>query len=132
MVLLGLLFDAALRLLFGPGTPTIGPWAAALHTPPLPTMLIVAMGTAVGPLADELFFRASLFRRWADAGRPWSGAVFSSLLFALSRLDGWNFIAYVAVGLALAGLYRRTRTLAAPVSAHAALNVLMFVFLFSG
>ena len=131
-VVLGVMYDMLLRGLFGNDAPTIGPWGAARSLCPLAGGFIVALGVSLGPFADESFFRAGIFRAWADAGAPRLGALVSSVLFALSRLDLVNFPAYVGLGLLLCAVYHRTGSLLAPLTMHILLNAAMFVMLFSG
>jgi membrane protease YdiL (CAAX protease family) len=130
-ILFGLVYDEILRRLFA-AAPTIGTWGAARQLPSLPSAGIVVAGVCVGPVADELFFRRGVFRVWADAGAPGLGAVLSSVLFALSRLDIVNFVAYGGLGLLLCGVYQRSGMLVAPWTTHVLLNLAMFLLLFLG
>jgi membrane protease YdiL (CAAX protease family) len=131
-VVLGIIYDMSLRAVFGNDAPTIGPWGAARYVPPVAAGLIVAFGVSLGPLADEYFFRAGIFGAWAGAGAPRLGALVSSVLFALSRLDLVNFPAYVGLGLLLCAVYNRTGSLLAPLTTHVLLNAAMFTLLFNG
>jgi membrane protease YdiL (CAAX protease family) len=131
-VLLGLLYDCALRLLFNSAAPTLGPWGEVHRLDFWPATAIVTWGVVIGPAGDEFFFRAGLFETWQSAGRPWSGALLSSGLFALARLDSWNLPAYFGLGMLLCGAYRWTGSLLAVWIGHALLNAAMFVFLFCG
>lgn len=131
-ILLGVFYDAILRWVFGGGTPTIGPWGAIRSLDTIPAAMMLALGVGCGPIAEEWFFRGVLFRRWADAGRPCSGAMLSSLLYATAALDAWNAPAYLAMGLILAWTNARTGSLLAPCTAHMIVNAAMFALLFSG
>ncbi len=132
LILLGIFYDAILRWLFGTGTPTIGPWGAVRSLGPTAAVLMLTLGIAGGPVAEEWFFRGNLFRRWADAGRPGGGAIMSALLYATAALDAWNAPAYLVMGLALAWIHMRTGSLVAPWAAHTIVNAAMFTLLFSG
>lgn len=131
-VLLGLLYDVLLRWTFGAGSPTIGPWGEVRNLQPFPAALILTFGVLLGPAGDERFFRAGLFGVWTDANRPWSGALLSSILFALARFDLWNLPAYFGLGLLLCAVYRWTGSLLSAWIAHALLNAAMFALLYCG
>ncbi|HYT92252.1 MAG TPA: CPBP family intramembrane glutamic endopeptidase [Gemmataceae bacterium] len=128
----GLLYDRLLRRFFGSGAPTLGPWGAVRDLGPQLAVLVLLMGTLVGPVGEEWFFRGTIFGRWADGGWPWCGAALSALVFAAARLDEVNFVAYLGIGLVLAALYRRGGSLVAPVAAQVFLAAMMFALLFSG
>ncbi|MBY0521962.1 MAG: CPBP family intramembrane metalloprotease [Gemmataceae bacterium] len=132
LILLGVIYDMILRLAFGAGTPTIGPWGAIRSLDRVPAILMLVVGTVAAPAAEEWFFRGVLFRRWADAGQSAAGAVLSALLYAAAALDAWNAPAYLAMGLILTSVYARTGTLLAPWTAHAFVNSAMLALLFSG
>jgi membrane protease YdiL (CAAX protease family) len=131
-VVLGLCYDEVLRRLFGPGTPTLGLWAAVRDVGSGLAGGILFLGILVGPLGDEGFFRGLVLRRWAEAGRPQSGLLVSSTLFALSRLDVWNFLAYIGMGWLLGWFYLRTGSLLTSWTAHSLLNSAMFALLYWG
>jgi uncharacterized protein len=131
-IVLGIIYDMLVRCLPGALTPTIGPFGAVRQVHPLAAALIVAVAVSVGPFADEWFFRADVFGAWARAGNPMLGALVSSLLFAVSRLDMINFPAYIGLGLLLCAVYHRTGSLLAPLTTHVLNNGAMFVLLWSG
>lgn len=95
------------------------PWLAVL--------LVVGMA----PVAEELFFRGVLLRRFALADRPWLGLWCTAGLFALAHelaADGpllprlATIGVYLAMGLVFGGVYLRTGRLGAAVAAHAMAN----------
>lgn len=131
-VVLGVAYDVILRWLFGAGSPTIGPWGVVREFEPVQAAFIVAFGVLIGPTGDESFFRSNLCRRFGEACHPGVGVVLSSVMFALSRLDFWNFPAYVFLGVLFCWTYRQTGSLLTPIVAHGVLNAIMFLFLFSG
>jgi len=104
-----------------------------------PTLLLM-FGVLVAPMYEELLFRRVLFGRLWAAGRPWLGLVLSSAVFALMHeLPGtggnsWQatallWCAYAAMGAVFAGLYWYTRTLWAPIAAHALNNAIALAVL---
>ncbi len=131
-VSLGIAYDQFLRVFFAADAPTIGPWGAVRAMPILICCSIVFFGVAVSPAADEFFFRNGVFRIWRDAGYSGEGALVSSILFALSRLEFVNIPAYVGLGILLCAIYYWTGSLLAPWITHTLLNAAMFLLLFSG
>ncbi len=101
------------------------PWARALHAALRPTVRhtsgrdIVVMALASG-IAEELVFRGLLV--------PVVGIVLSSVAFGLlHQVRGparWGWAAWACVtGLFLAGIFALTGSLAGPVLAHVAINL---------
>ena len=90
-------------------------------------------GVLIAPAYEELLFRRVLFGRLWAAGRPWLGVALSSAAFALMHEipgatgNGWQatgvlWLTYGFMGAAFALVYWRTRTLWAPIAAHALNN----------
>lgn len=119
------------RLLEGVG------WSQLLPPPPplpieagspglLMTALLVSL---VAPLSEEVFFRGFLHGGLAGRHGLWRAALFSSLIFALFHLDPRTVLPVFLLGMLLAGLYVRTRTLWAPVFVHLGYNSTMLLVL---
>ena len=103
--------------------------AAFLSNP----VFLALFGVLIAPAYEELLFRRVLFGRLWAAGRPWLGVVLSSAAFALMheipgttgnswQATGVLWLTYVFMGAAFALVYWRTRTLWAPIAAHALNN----------
>ena len=103
--------------------------AAFLSNP----MFLALFGVLIAPAYEELLFRRVLFGRLWDAGRPWLGVALSSAAFALMHEipgttgNSWQatavlWLTYAVMGAAFALVYWRTRTLWAPIAAHALNN----------
>jgi membrane protease YdiL (CAAX protease family) len=104
----------------------------ALHAAyPASSLLLLVL---LVPLAEELFFRDLLLRRFALAGRPGIGLLLSAGFFALlheltpsSAGIGAHVAAlllYWAMGLGFGAIYLRTGRLSAVITAHVAINAL--------
>lgn len=102
----------------------------ALHAAyPASTLLLVLV---LVPLAEELFFRDLLLRRFAIAGRPVIGLLLSAAFFATLHEMTPNptgvaahiaaLLLYLALGLGFGAIYLRTGRLAAVILAHVAVN----------
>ncbi len=99
---------------------------------------VVALAAIVtivaAPIAEELLFRGLLqpaLARWTGRG---SAIVLSAAFFAAAHMDLYAMPLLLVLGIALAYVYDRTRSLAAPVALHMAFNgmTLLSVFAFRG
>lgn len=87
------------------------------HPIAAPLILVV-----VAPVTEELFFRGLILRRLL-AVRPAQQAIWASaLLFMLFHLNPWQFPVALALGLLLAWVYARTRSLELCIVSHAFIN----------
>ncbi len=92
-------------------------------------LALILVGVTVSvPIGEELFFRGFLYTLLRDRwGAPWAIGL-SSLLFALVHgvhgltLPAW--LPILPVGLVLAGLAEKSRSLLPPILAHGVLNLL--------
>lgn len=76
----------------------------------------------LAPAAEELAFRGMVYRRVRDyMGVKW-GIIISALLFGLYHGNVVQFIYASLLGVALAAVYERYKTLWAPILAHMAVN----------
>jgi uncharacterized protein len=81
---------------------------------------------AIGPFAEELFFRGAL----AGALAPRIGAftpIVSGAVFAAAHLEPRAFAALFILGVLLGWLYTRTRSIMPGVAVHAANNLLALI-----
>jgi len=116
--LLGIL---VIRLLGGVGIePDIGLADAALERAD-PVVLVIAL-VAVAPIAEEIFFRGIAFNAWEREYGTGRAVVGSAALFAAIHGSIFALVPIFGLGLALAILYRETRSLAATIALHAAFN----------
>ena len=88
------------------------------------------------PLAEELLFRAYLFALLEPRYGTRATILCSSALFTLIHITGGtdpiDIAPLLLLGLILASLYARTRNLAAPITCHAANNLLACLVLLHG
>lgn len=98
---------------------------------PLPLALLAA--AILAPLAEELFFRGVAFNAWERERGPRWALVGSALLFAAVHLLDGAFLVFfpiLLVGLALAFVYQRTRSLPTVFGMHAAFNAISLLLAF--
>jgi membrane protease YdiL (CAAX protease family) len=94
----------------------------------------------MAPLAEEIFFRGFLFRGLRRRFRFWPAALISGAAFGLVHIApvtarqaaGTALIApaLFVVGMGLAFVYERRKSLLAPMTAHAVFNVVGFLSIF--
>lgn len=100
-------------------------FAAMLHNP-----LCLLLLCVVGPLTEELFFRAGILRVLYIDGLPgWVAAVISAFAFALVHGNPVQGIPAFIVGVVLGLFYLRTGNLKLCVPAHIANNTLAVVLM---
>lgn len=85
-------------------------------------LLLVAIGV-LAPLFEETFFRGFLHGRLRRHFTPYGAAMISGLCFAVAHMSLSNFLPLWALGFGLGILYDRTRSLWAPMVAHALWNL---------
>jgi len=98
------------------------PQTAELAIEVLDPWLVIIAVVIVAPVAEEAFFRGVVFNAWRrEAGRRW--AFFgSAALFAAIHLSLLSLLPIFVLGLGLAWVYDRTKSLLAPMAMHATVN----------
>lgn len=100
------------------------------HSGLLALALDLTTGAVVAPFAEETLFRGLVFGGLAQRMPLPAAAAISALLFALSH--GLGVVAPIFVlGLGLAYVYARTRTIWAAMLAHALVNAVSLLLLFA-
>lgn len=87
---------------------------------------IVFLAVGLAPIVEETFFRGYAFpvlKHYAKGHAVW----LSALLFAGVHLYVVNFLPVFVLGILLALLYERNRSLAIPIVAHATVNALVAI-----
>jgi uncharacterized protein len=86
-------------------------------------ILTFVMLVVVAPLSEELIFRGIILNRWAQKWNLPKSLIATSLLFGFLHI---NPIGISMLGLLLALLYLKTKTLWVPIAAHAMNNFIAF------
>ncbi|MDO8491069.1 MAG: CPBP family glutamic-type intramembrane protease [Dehalococcoidia bacterium] len=84
--------------------------------------LFALLAVVVAPFAEETFFRGFVFSGLSRRFGFWGGAIISAALFAAAHASLGALIPIFLLGLLLAALYARTRSLWLPMTAHALYN----------
>jgi membrane protease YdiL (CAAX protease family) len=86
-----------------------------------PVVLVVAL-VLVAPIAEEVFFRGVVYNAWLREYGPRAAVIGSALLFAVIHASLFLVLPIIALGVALALLYRATGSLPATIALHAGFN----------
>lgn len=88
------------------------------------TMVFAYLAIALfAPVSEELVYRGLVYRRIRDYLGVNAAIVMSALIFGLVHGNVVQFIFAFLIGLALAAVYERYRTIWAPIAAHMAVNL---------
>lgn len=79
-----------------------------------------------GPIMEEFVFRKAIFGYLYDLTGGIGAAVISSLIFAFIHFDG-HYLLYSIMGFVFCYLYWKTKSIAAPIIAHALMNATVTV-----
>jgi membrane protease YdiL (CAAX protease family) len=97
-------------------------------------LLAIATGVlliAVAPFAEELFFRGFLYQAFRNSFGVWPGAVLSALIFGAIHFEFFKLVQLAILGVILALLFEKTKSLWPPIMLHAVNNALAFAVLMS-
>jgi membrane protease YdiL (CAAX protease family) len=84
-------------------------------------MLVLAV--VLAPIAEELIFRAGMFRVLKGRIGRWPAIAISSALFAALHLSWAGFAGLFCLGVVFCLSYERTRNIAVPIVAHGLFNL---------
>ena len=93
---------------------------------------MVTLALFVAPIAEELVFRAGLFRYLRTRAPRWVAFTASAGLFALLHANWASFMPLFMLGLVFALVYERTGDLAVPMLAHALFNLNTLLLVLGG
>lgn len=88
-----------------------------------PTVILVAF-LLVAPVAEEIFFRGVAYNAWERERGPSVALFGSAALFAVIHTSFFSLVPIFALGVALAFVYRSTRSLLAVIAMHAGFNAI--------
>ena len=88
-----------------------------------PTVILVAF-LLVAPAAEEIFFRGVVYNAWERERGPRVALFGSAALFAVIHTSLFSLVPIFALGIALAIVYRSTRSLLATIAMHAGFNAI--------
>lgn len=100
---------------------THGPWL----------VLNALMAVVLAPICEETYFRGFLFQGLRGWMRFFPAAAISGTIFALVHVEPIRFFGLAVMGVILASVFERRRTLVASMAAHATVNVVAVILLFA-
>ena len=100
-------------------------WVLELASDPARLVRLAPFLVLVAPVAEEVFLRGYVFRFLHERAGPATAYGVSSVLFAVIHFNLSGFVIYVAIGLTLAWVYRRSGNLLAPITGHVCFNALV-------
>ncbi len=115
------------------GEPLGGEQAVAGLAQQIPFVSAVLTVAILAPVAEELFFRGAVLNAWEREYGTNRAVIGSAMLFALVHIVGGTPLAVAQVfllGLVLASVYVRTRSLATTIGLHGAFNLASVLALF--
>lgn len=92
-------------------------------------ILAFIVAVIIAPVLEEKFFRGYVLNHWRRRVGPLKAAVASAALFAMAHLKPAMLLPLWLVGLILAWLAYRERTLVTPIIAHATFNAISLIVL---
>jgi uncharacterized protein len=85
----------------------------------------------VAPFAEELFFRGFLYQAFRNSFGVLPGALLSALIFGAIHFEFFKLVQLAILGVILALLFEKTKSLWPPIILHAVNNSLAFAYLMS-
>lgn len=95
------------------------------------SIVVQIIATAVAaPIVEELLFRGLLFKRMRNHLKFVPSALISSLIFGIIHGNAVQFLYAFLIGLLLAFVYEKFKTVAAPIIFHAGANLISVIVTF--
>ncbi|MFY7818191.1 MAG: CPBP family intramembrane glutamic endopeptidase [Akkermansiaceae bacterium] len=128
LLLLGVLNNYVLTAVLGHAPPS--PWDSSEAMSPQTKLIFLLFGVIGAPIAEEIFFRGYLFRKFQRAGHIYFGLFFSSILFGVVHfLDNYNVPGICLFGFCLAWMYHRSGSILTPIVAHMVNNCVAILWM---
>ena len=100
---------------------------ALLATKDIYTLLLVCI---IGPILEEVLFRGIILDGFLKRYKPIKAIFWSAFLFGLFHLNPWQFIPGFFIGLLLAWIYLKTRSLIPVILIHVVNNSLSYSIMY--
>ena len=112
-------------------TPVQEPVSILAHSSSLTEkLLVIVFAVLIAPVAEELFFRAGVYRFLKSRLPAVAALGVASFLFALFHFNLGSFLPLFVLGTALAKLYERTGNIASPIVLHLLFNLVQILLMF--
>lgn len=100
---------------------------AMLATKDIYTLVMVCI---IGPVLEEVLFRGIILEGFISRYSPEKAIFWSAFLFGLFHLNPWQFIPGFLIGILLAWLYLKTRSLIPVILVHVVNNSLSYFIMY--
>jgi len=94
-------------------------------------ILAVIVVAVVAPIAEEAFFRGFIYPAFRKKFGIWAGIIISAIIFALFHARIWLMVPVVAMGVILAFLYEKEKSLGPPIILHSLNNLLSLILIYA-
>ena len=84
----------------------------------------------LGPIAEEIMFRGIIYTSLRQKRSRATSLVFSAFIFTFVHMEVIHFGEIFVMGILLAYLYERTRSLITPIVLHIAINLFSVIALY--
>jgi CAAX protease family protein len=95
-------------------------------------LVVFALGAIGAPLAEELYFRGYVFASYLREKGPIVAYVVSGVVFAGLHMNREALLPIFILGMMLAWMYRRSKSIVPSITAHALNNGLAFLIFYFG
>lgn len=93
-------------------------------------VLAVVVVAFVAPIAEEAFFRGFIYPAFRKRFGVWAGIIISTIIFALFHARIWLMVPVVAMGIILAFLYEKEKSLGPPIILHSLNNLISLIIIY--
>lgn len=93
-------------------------------------VFLISIGI-IGPICEEILFRGAIYGWFRRYYKPWIGIMISSLIFGLLHYETLTRLLFaLSIGVYMAWMYEREKTLAAPITLHILNNSIVVALMF--
>jgi len=94
-------------------------------------LLAILVVSFVAPIAEETFFRGFVYPALRKKFGIWAGILISAVVFALFHARIWLIIPVMAMGVVLAFLYEKKKSLGPSIVLHSLNNLLSIIIIYA-
>lgn len=94
-------------------------------------LLACAVAILIGPIVEEVYFRGFMYPAFKRALGTWPAIIVSGAIFGVFHVNPWLIFPTSLMGMAMAYLYEKEGSLAAPFFLHALNNLVSVVIVYT-
>ncbi len=93
-------------------------------------VFLISIGI-IGPICEEILFRGAIYGWFRRYYKPWVGIIISSAIFGILHYETLTRLLFaLSIGVYMAWMYEREKTLAAPITLHILNNSIVVALMF--